>query len=154
MLQESARSKGPRLPTSIQSTPDSIKNEDTTLMRINPQGRIHEFSDLGCPGLRSQISDARVTGVRDGLCQGGGFGFISPDSSLVQGPRRWGRGIRACHDGPVLPVMAWPWSHHPGYTLPPHVALAVADTVHMPDKRVLWAQIEQCVTLKRGLKSV
>ena len=55
MLQESAYSKGPRLPTSIQSTQDYYKNGDTTLMRFDVDHGSQEFSDL----------DVRISGSRD-----------------------------------------------------------------------------------------
>ena len=58
MLQESLDSKGPRVPRSIQSTQDSIKNGTTTLMRMTSHHEIPEFSDLG-----SRISDVRDLGI-------------------------------------------------------------------------------------------
>ena len=47
VLQESASSKGPRVPSSIHSTRAFIETQHTTLMRIDFDPGITEFSDIG-----------------------------------------------------------------------------------------------------------
>ena len=80
MLQESTESKGPRVPGSIQSMQDSIKTWGTTLMRITSQGRILEFSDLGC-----QISDVRASRARTGVTGLTWPGLVA--LAFITGPR-------------------------------------------------------------------
>ena len=59
MLQEPDDSEGPRVPSSIHSTPADYKNQDTTLMRMSHHHGSQEFSDLGCriSDLGSRVSD-------------------------------------------------------------------------------------------------
>ena len=55
--------------------------------------------------------------------------------------------------GPIRGVYP-PWLRHPGYTRPPHPALAVADPAHSGSRSVLWALKGHCVTLYSHLKSI
>ena len=57
----------------------------------------------------------------------------------------------------MYPAMAPPWVpllHHPGYTPPAPTRAGYVTGPSYATKRVLWALIRHCVTLKRSLKSV
>ena len=74
MLQESPVFKGPRLPTSIHSTSDSIENGYTTLMRINIDHGSQEFgiSDVRISDLRTRQDQDQSGPVRTRQDQSGG----------------------------------------------------------------------------------
>ena len=114
--------KGPRVPTSIQSTSDSIKTHGTTLMRITPHHGITEFSDLGW-------TESRVDGCT-GLMWPSVVALASSCVSINHAlEARALQGAMASILYLVLNMVTWAWPHgvpppcttpgtphHPGYT--------------------------------------
>ena len=138
MLQESLDPEGPRVPTSIQSTWDFDKIQDTTLMRMYFDHESPEFSDLG-----SRISDlgSQVLGSQGHGSQGLGSQVLRSEGpcylslrlilnielwNRVQGPCR---GLGAWRD---RYIMAWPVMarHGPSYMYPPWYTLPAPPWYH------------------------
>jgi len=160
MLQESPCSKGPGVPTSIQSMQDSIETSTPTLMRLTVDHGILEFSDLGCQIQDSQ--DLGISGSRDDR----------PDPDWPQTTSSGQSEINLRTKAGALPLRAWlieygggmgegtipgrwcTWPCHPGYTTATAVPSAVPLTAVAGSKSVLWALKRHCVTLKRHLKSI
>ena len=164
MLQESTVSEGPRVPWSIQSTPDSIETQTTTLMRTDFYHEIPEFSDLRCRMTSDGPEHARTGGIMPGRvesCQDGSDPCMihlikaEPHRSWPQGPCRgpgsgpWPQYCiwywiwvldHASLGTPCMTLPVHPCHATPGTPVPPHPALAVADPCIRPCKRVLWAQ--------------
>ena len=94
MLQESTDSKGPRLPTSIHSTWDSIKTQVTTLMRSEVDHGIHEFSDLRCHDRRVSSDDVSAMPDDSYLTGIPSSSLVLQDARALQGARARIRNIR------------------------------------------------------------
>ena len=121
MLQELACSKGPRLPTSIQSTSHSIKCPDTTLMRITLYHGILEFWISGSWISGSQVLDLRVMDLRTGRSGPCGFGLKMRQlqhGSNTQGPAGGYRTFKMNHAGIGHPVLVLPVPATLGTPLP------------------------------------
>ena len=152
MLQESASSKGPGVPTSIHSTKDSIKTWTSTLMRIDHHHESQEFSDLDLGSQISQIPDGRSSDD---------WSAMAMIHLKYRNDMEWY--CRAMYRAGAQGYgMAWSILHYPSRpcpTRPPWVHPCTSGTrtydegCGAAEKRVLWAQIWTCVTLKTGLKS-
>ena len=86
---------------------------------------------------------------------------LGPCRALVEGRGRPGsrywildRDGRGYPSRCIPDLDGYPTLHHPGYTTTAPDRLVYSCSYAGTDKRVLWAQIRECVTLNRHLKSI